>query len=144
MSRLITSNRWVHTALQAASLCALATLGTSAPAAGGKGLTYGVGGHDAVLGIDYVANGRHRQPIHRATRPACTRSRPVLCINVGRLGAAELRCVAPAGEYCAGWVEGHFATTKPVKGNTLDFGRPMATALVRGPGGCRLAHGGVP
>jgi hypothetical protein len=116
MSRLIISKRLVHTTVHVAALCALAGLASSALAAGGKGLTFGVYSHDAVLGIDYVANGDTGNPYTGDT--SCTRPRPVLCIKVD--GSARPNyAVTAGGEYYAGWVEGHFATTKPVKGNTL-------------------------
>lgn len=100
-----------------AAFVGLATIG-NVHAAKGKGLTIGVESHDAVLGIDrlsvHVAPGGN--PFEGDT--SCKAKRPVLCLK--RDGSRRPPYHVDAGrEVFNGWVEGHFMTTKPVKGTSL-------------------------
>ncbi|TDM06151.1 MAG: flagellar hook-length control protein [Ideonella sp. MAG2] len=90
----------------------------SAQAAGGKGYTTGLYAHDSVLGIDHIGHNSIGDPYVGDT--SCAAKRPVLCIKVD--GSA--RPPYPIADsmtkaFYNGWVEGHFARTKPVKGTLL-------------------------
>lgn len=103
-------------------LCALAlsalgaTLSSSALALNGKGLTYGVYTHDAVLGIDRVGIFGTGNPYVGDT--VCKKKLPVLCIKVD--GSARPGYTPTGnGPFYEGWVEGHLQATLPTKGTTL-------------------------
>jgi hypothetical protein len=107
-------SRLVRFAL-ATSVCALAL---PALASGGKGLTYGLYSHDPALGIDHVGYDGTGNPYVGDT--LCKLKRPILCVIVD--GSARPNYDVPTGqgqEFYQGWVEGHYATTLPVKGTTL-------------------------
>lgn len=93
----------------------------AAQAAGGKGYTLGVDFHDPVLGIDRVGHGGLADPYQGDT--SCALERPVLCIKVDgspRPPYAPVDTDAAYNKaYYNGWIEGHFARTKPVRGNLL-------------------------
>jgi hypothetical protein len=90
-------------------------------AAGGLGLTWGKYFHDASLGVDRVGIYGPGNPYVGDT--SCSVKLPVLCVNVD--GSARPNYAIPAAggsgpaEFYSGWVEGHIATTAPVKGTVL-------------------------
>lgn len=87
-----------------------------AQAAGGKGLTYGVYGHDSALGIDRVGLLNTGNPYVGDT--VCKKKLPVLCFKFdGSLRPGYVP--GPNGAFYEGWVEGHLAPTLPTKGIAL-------------------------
>jgi hypothetical protein len=90
-------------------------------AAGGLGLTWGKYLHDPSLGIDRVGIFGTGNPYVGDT--SCTVKLPVLCLNVDGSPRPNYAIPATGGggppEFYSGWVEGHIATTKPVKGTLL-------------------------
>lgn len=104
----------------ATALCAIvigvAGLPLAASAVGGKGLTLGKYSHDPVLGIDHIGHNAIGNPEVGDT--VCTAKRPVLCLREDD-SARPPYDVVPGQEFYNGWIEGHFATTKPIAGTLL-------------------------
>jgi len=102
-------------ALAALGIC-LVGIAPSASANNGKGFTFGKYSHDPVLGVDHVGIFGTGNPYTGDT--FCTARRPILCLKHDG-SARPPYPVAPGNEFYQGWAEGHLATTKPVRGNTL-------------------------
>jgi hypothetical protein len=110
-----------HAAVGGAIGICLAAATAPALAAGGLGLTWGKYTHDASLGIDRVGIFGTGNPYVGDT--ACSVKLPVLCVNVDHSPRPNY-AIPPAGgsgpaEFYSGWLEGHIATTRPIKGSTL-------------------------
>lgn len=109
--------RSVLSTLVAALLAGLAATAT-VHAAGGKGLTIGVQSHDSTLGIDFLNVNYPPAGNPYVGDTSCAAKRPVLCLKQD--GSRRPPYHVDAGrEFYNGWVEGHFAKTKPVKGTLL-------------------------
>ncbi len=105
-------------ALGATGIC-IAAVTSPVSAAGGLGLTWGKYLHDATLGVDRVGIFGSGNPYVGDT--SCSLKRPVLCVNVDGSPRPNYAIPPASGtpEFYSGWLEGHIATTKPVKGTTL-------------------------
>jgi hypothetical protein len=106
--------------LGAIGIC-LGAVTVSATAANGLGLTWGKYSHDASLGVDRVGIYGTGNPYGGDT--SCSIKLPVLCVNVDGSPRPNY-AIPPAGgsgpaEFYSGWLEGHIATTKPIKGSIL-------------------------
>ena len=103
-----------------------------ANAAGGKGMTWGLGGsHDATLGIDMVGcSGVPALPtVGGGCDPymgdtSCKVALPLLCVKVDYSPRPNYAVYATGGStmpsaYYQGWLGGHMAVTAPVFGTNL-------------------------
>ena len=118
---LIMQSRSISSVLSVVAACVLVSgLGTAnmAMAAGGKGYTTSVYHHDPVLGVDKVGHFSIGNPYVGDT--SCSAKRPVLCVKVDGSARPPYPITAATGSaFYNGWVEGHLARTKPVKGTLL-------------------------
>jgi hypothetical protein len=99
-----------------AIVAALGLVMSSAHANGGFGFTNGVYSHDPILGVDHVGIDGTGNPYNGDT--ACTKKRPILCVNVDGSSRPNYD-VAPGQEFYQGWVQGHYTTTAPVRGSLI-------------------------
>jgi hypothetical protein len=115
-----------------AALIALVA-GSGAQAAGGYGYTWGVYSHDATLGVDHIGNNGTGNPTSGDTK--CKIRLPILCVNVDNSPRPNYYVdVANGQEFYQGWAGGHYATTLPVKGNTI-------TSAANGDSRCATSFG---
>lgn len=127
MSSMIQSAFGPHRVVACAAMVSLGLLTGAAVAADGKGYTYKKISHDATLGVDQVGYSGGGNPYVGDT--SCAVALPILCVNVD--GSPRPNYDPPAitasqpDEFYAGWAEGHFASTLPVRGDLIksaDYG----------------------
>jgi hypothetical protein len=85
--------------------------------AGTKGMTFGLYGHDPVLGVDQLGCSAPGLPNNAPCDPyngdtSCKVKLAVLCVNVD--GSSRPPYQVTNDEFYEGWVEGHYATTLPL------------------------------
>jgi hypothetical protein len=91
---------------------AFITLGFSAHASGGNGMTWAKHGHNATYGVDHLGCANCNA---YAGETSCKTALPVLCLRQD--GSATPSGLAT--DFYNGWVRGHIATTMPVQGASL-------------------------
>lgn len=98
-----------------AALLALGLAAGGAHASGGYGLTFGLYGHDATLGVDHVGYDGTGNPYTGDTK--CSMKRPILCVAVDNSPRPNYSFAGDA--FYQGWVLGHYATTPAIKGSLI-------------------------